>query len=202
MPWQQALKTQRIARSPIGYRNDQPNTLCACTYAPPNLCHSASRGTPCQHRTRHGRTGTPSCSSRLQLSSARPSTPFSTCGGRRACTAARRHLDASHAEPSRRIRRSGRATPRAKRPADRSPTGRCRIRHDQLVNASHLKLGDRVRIITTSVDGTVIARSCKPGWALYRDQTRKNIRVFSVELESGEVRFFLERALESPGHSQ
>lgn len=76
------------------------------------------------------------------------------------------------------------------------------MRHDQLVNASHLKLGDRVRIIATSEDGTVIARSWKPGWALYRDQTRKNIRVFSVELESGEVRFFLERALESPDHAQ
>jgi len=70
------------------------------------------------------------------------------------------------------------------------------------VNASHLKLGDRVRIIATSQDGTVIARSWKPGWALYRDHARKNIRVFSVELESGEVRFFLERALESLDHAR
>ena len=70
------------------------------------------------------------------------------------------------------------------------------------MNASHLKLGDRVRIIATSEDGTVIARSWKPGWALYRDQTRKDIRVFSVELQSGEVRFFLERALESQDPTQ
>lgn len=70
------------------------------------------------------------------------------------------------------------------------------------MNASHLKRGDRVRIIATSENGTVIARSWKPDWALYRDRKRKNIRVFSVELPSGGVRFFLERALESLEHAQ
>jgi hypothetical protein len=72
------------------------------------------------------------------------------------------------------------------------------MRHDQPVNASELKPGDRVRVITTSEEGTLIARSWKPDWALYRDRTRKNIRVFSVELDSGEVRFYVAQALESP----
>lgn len=65
------------------------------------------------------------------------------------------------------------------------------------MDASALKLGDRVRVAHSSEEGIMIAPAWKPSWTRYHDHKRKSIPIFSIQLDSGEVRFYVPEALEA-----
>ena len=64
------------------------------------------------------------------------------------------------------------------------------------MNNAVIKLGDRVRVLGTSEEGEVIAPPIFSTWVRYHGRKRSHIPVFSIELDSGEVRFYVARAFE------
>jgi hypothetical protein len=67
---------------------------------------------------------------------------------------------------------------------------------DESMDASALNLGDRVLVTLSAEEGVMIAPAWKPSWTKYHDSQRKSIPVFSIQLDSGEVRFYVAEALE------